>query len=94
MALTLVLLAPLSEELLFRRIGYAVLSRPWGRAAAALVTTLVFGVIHFNATATFLYVWLALCCTVAYEKTGRTAAPIAVHAANNGLAVAAMLAQG
>jgi membrane protease YdiL (CAAX protease family) len=91
-ALTLVVLAPLSEELLFRRLGYAVLSGPWGRGAAALSTTLLFGLVHLNPSATFLYVWLALCCTVAYEKTGRPLAPIAVHAANNSLAVAALLA--
>lgn len=86
-ALAVVVGAPVGEELAFRCLGYSAM-RPWTRPVAALVTAFLFAVVHMNPTATFLYVWLALCCTIVYEKTGRFAAPMAVHAVNNGVAVA------
>ena len=85
--LAIVIGAPVGEELVFRCLGYAAL-RPWTRPVAALLTAFLFAVVHGNPTATFLSVWIALTCTIAYEKTGRFAAPMIVHAANNGAAVA------
>lgn len=89
-ALAILIGAPVGEELVFRCLGYGAL-RPWTRPVAALLTAFLFALVHLNATATLLYVWIALCCTVVYEKTGRFAAPMIVHAANNGLAVAVSL---
>lgn len=86
-ALAVVIGAPVGEELAFRCLGYGGLRR-WTRPVAALVTAFLFAVVHFNPTATFLYVWLALCCTIIYEKTGRFTAPMILHGVNNGVAVA------
>ncbi len=86
-ALAIVIGAPVGEELVFRCLGYGAL-RPWTRPVAALLTAFLFAVVHMNASATFLYVWIALCCTIVYEKTGRFAAPMVVHGVNNGVVVA------
>lgn len=86
-ALAIVIGAPVGEELAFRCLGYGAL-RPWTRPAAALVTAFLFAVVHMNLSATFLYVWIALSCTIVYEKTGRFAAPMLVHGVNNGVVVA------
>jgi uncharacterized protein len=85
--LAVVIGAPIGEELAFRCLGYGGMRR-WTRPVAALVTAFLFAVVHMNPTATFLYVWLALCCTIVYEKSGRFSAPMLVHAVNNGVAVA------
>lgn len=92
LAFSIVVLAPLGEELLFRRLAYGALARPWGRPLAALGTALLFALVHMNLPGLFMYVWLALCCTVAYERCGRSSAPIAVHGLNNLVAAAGLVA--
>lgn len=92
LALAIVILAPLGEELLFRRMAYAALAGPWGRPLAAAATALLFAAVHMNLAGLFLYVWLALCCTVAYERCGRSSAAIAVHGLNNLVAAVSIAA--
>ncbi len=92
LAFAIVVLAPLGEELLFRRVAYGALAGPWGRPLAALSTALLFAVVHLNLPGLFMYTWLALCCTIAYERCGRAAAPIAVHGINNLVAATSLIA--
>jgi membrane protease YdiL (CAAX protease family) len=79
--------APVAEELVFRRILFAGLAR-LNRPVAWGVATVVFALVHFNFPALLLYVWMALCFTLAYERTGSVWGAIGVHAVNNGVAVA------
>ncbi len=46
--------------------------------------------IHFHPPGFLLYIWMAICFTVAYEKTGSVRGAFTVHAINNGMAVAFM----
>lgn len=85
--LAITVLAPLGEELVFRRFLFSTLRQatPWFVSYGA--SALAFGLIHGNPAMLPLYLWIALCATLAYERTGTIWAAIAVHAANNTFAV-------
>ncbi|MEI8095489.1 MAG: CPBP family intramembrane glutamic endopeptidase [Spirochaetales bacterium] len=88
----LMLVAPLTEESLFRGLMLPPLVRRYGSWAAVLWTSLLFGLMHLNpwqgVPAVFAGVylgWLRL-------KTGGLAWPLAAHALFNGLPVVLALA--
>ena len=80
-----VVMAPLSEELLYRGLLQSLLrrwlSRPW---SAILVTSAVFAVVHSSLykdwPALFM---LSVVLGYNYERTGRLVAPIVIHALFN-----------
>jgi membrane protease YdiL (CAAX protease family) len=80
-------LAPLGEELLFRRFAFATLKIGTNRFVAYAITALVFATVHLNFSAFFSYLLIGLGTAFAYDRTGRIEAAIAVHAINNGFAV-------
>jgi len=78
-----VVLAPASEELVFRGYVYPVLKRYGGGPASAVFTSALFAVAHANlASLPGLFV-LALCLTTAYEASGCLMVPAAMHATFN-----------
>ena len=84
-------LAPISEELFFRR---ELLRRTWERGsplAAYLASALLFAAFHGNLQGFVVYTWLGLVFARCYARTGRIAAPIAVHFANNAITLAMLL---
>lgn len=92
-AILVCFVAPIVEELFFRGFLFGALRRvmPW--AVAAIVAGSLFGVIHLGTPAIFLVplcVLGALLC-VLYQRTGSILPGIAVHAVNNGLALAVTL---
>lgn len=74
-------LAPVTEELLFRGALLDTWAPRWGRARAWLVSAALFGVIH-GPTAPSVFV-MALAMSSARQLTGGLWLPIAMHAANN-----------
>ena len=80
-------LAPLSEEIFFRGFLYNAAKRRFGIAAGALISGLVFGAVHFGPLAVIMIVPMGILLALAYEKTGSLWVPIAMHAANNFVAV-------
>lgn len=80
-------MAPLGEELIFRRMAFATLRVGSGRFVAYALTALLFATVHMNFSAFFAYVWIGIGTAFVYERTGRIGAPIAVHAINNGFAI-------
>jgi membrane protease YdiL (CAAX protease family) len=88
----LVLVAPLTEELLFRGLIFRGLERRYGAMPALLLSSAFFAISHFNivqalpAFAAGLYLgWL-------YRSTGTLWWPMAAHALYNGLSLALALA--
>lgn len=88
-------LAPVVEELLFRGFFHGGLRRTLSFVPAALITSALFGLIHFTgpgsigivpqlALFAFALAWL-------YEKTGSLWPPIALHALNNAFAFAILV---
>lgn len=83
LAVTVVLLAPLAEEWLFRWVVFRRLRHWVPLAWAAGLSSLLFAAVHANASGLATYVWLGLCFTFALHRSGRLGCAVFVHAANN-----------
>ncbi len=93
LALVVVLItvvAPIGEELFFRGFFFGALRNWRGWVPAAIITGLIFGAIHIGSSPIGFTVPLAvfgfLLC-VLYQRTGSLYPCIALHAANNSLAL-------
>lgn len=80
--ITLVVVAPITEELFFRGILLHRWTVKWGVRRAVLISSLVFAVLHGNIVGLFIF---ALVMAVLYIKTGTLLVPIACHALNNAI---------
>ncbi len=60
----------------------ATSGRSW-RLLAYFVSAVLFAAIHMHLPATPNYIWMALCFTFVYERTGTVWSAVAVHALNN-----------
>jgi len=86
--LSLVVGAPLAEELLFRGLLYPVLRAAIGATGGAIVTGLLFGAVHFNAAAFIPLSLMGAQLCAAYERTGDLRVPVGAHALFNFLSLA------
>jgi membrane protease YdiL (CAAX protease family) len=84
------IVAPLTEEFLFRGYFYGTLRRHVGPPAALLVTAALFAAIHVNAAVFAPLFVLAVCLTLAYEATGSLWTSIFMHGLFNTLMLCAM----
>lgn len=92
-AILVVLIAPVAEEILFRGLAYRSLRNAMGAWPAAALVGSGFGAIHYSGPDSVgvlipLAVLGAIFCLL-YEWTGSLWTPIALHIANNALAVGA-----
>ncbi|MFT4547567.1 MAG: membrane protease YdiL (CAAX protease family) [Verrucomicrobiales bacterium] len=83
MAFSACIVAPLTEEVLFRGYFYPALKRHSERFFAAVVISLLFAVIHNNTSSIVPLFFFAMALTLAYELTGCLLVPIAMHAIFN-----------
>ena len=65
-----------------------------GHFLAAIVTSMLFALVHGNVPGTLPLFALALMLTIAYELTGCLWVPIAIHALFNAIQTALMLNLG
>lgn len=86
----LVVLPPLAEEMLFRGFLYRGLASKWPRIIAALVTSLLFALVHFQWNVGVDVFVLSLILIALYEKTQNLWMSVFLHAIKNGLAFAAL----
>lgn len=86
-----VFMAPLAEEVMFRGFVYGVLKRYTDAPFAALISSLMFAVIHMHV-GSLLPLWmLAVLFCLAYEITGCLLVPMLLHAIFNAVSIIAML---
>jgi len=78
-----VLVAPVTEELVFRGMLYPGLRTKLGPWLAALASAALFGLVHDSLSAFLPLFALALVLARLYERTGSLLACIVVHALNN-----------
>ena len=76
-------IAPVCEEFLFRGFFYAVGKRYLGPIVSGLACALLFAAFHLSVSALAGLFVLALCLTLAYERTGSLLVPIGIHALYN-----------
>jgi membrane protease YdiL (CAAX protease family) len=86
-----VLVAPLTEEFIFRGFFYGVLKRHFGQLAAMAASAAFFAAVHQNIPALPALFVLAVGFTLAYELTGSLWAPVLMHALFNGVSVVVIL---
>jgi CAAX protease family protein len=88
--LEIALLAPVAEELFFRGFFFAGLRSRWSFVPAALVTGLIFGLVHAptGPTAAIPLAGLGFALCFIYERTGSLWPCIFAHVFNNSLALA------
>jgi membrane protease YdiL (CAAX protease family) len=85
--LTAVVIAPVSEELIFRGYIFGVLRRYAGRWWALIISASVFAAIHAHIPSLAGLFVLAVALTLVYEGTGSLWSPILMHALFNAITV-------
>lgn len=91
LAIAVVVIAPVVEELFFRGLLLGAMQRRWGVAAAVTGSAIVFGATHFQP---LQFPGLALAGAVfaaAAVRTGRLGTAVAVHAAFNATTFTALV---
>jgi membrane protease YdiL (CAAX protease family) len=86
-----VLLAPLTEELLFRHMFFRRLLHRAGPTLAWILPALAFALAHWNLVGVTIYVWLGLVFAYSYLLSGRLWVAMAVHAGHNAFALSMLL---
>ena len=87
-------IAPVSEEALFRGILYPTIKQYGFPRAALWGTSLLFAAVHVNLPAFLPLVILAIVLTILYERTNNLLACIVAHSLFNASAVAYLFYQG
>lgn len=88
---SVVLVAPLLEEFVFRGVLYRTLKGGLGMGPAIAATSLLFALVHKNALVFLPLVVLAAGLALAYERTGDLRVPIMMHAFFNAFNCGAIL---
>ena len=91
MAVTAIIFAPITEELIFRGYLYPVVKRFTDRWFDSIFSGVLFGVIHFNVMALPMLALMGVILAVIYERSGSLWVPIGCHAAFNATSVGLML---
>ena len=92
MLLMACVLAPINEEMLFRRGLYHYFRQRFGRIFALSVSASLFGLMHLNLAGFVPLATLGVILALAYERTGDIRVPIIAHGLFNLNTIAALLA--
>jgi membrane protease YdiL (CAAX protease family) len=86
-----IVLAPLSEELVFRGLALPLFSHQAGMAVGVTASALLFALLHMNVHAFVPIFVFGLALGMAYVVTGQLRVPIVMHMAFNGVNLALLL---
>ncbi|MEZ2324944.1 CPBP family intramembrane glutamic endopeptidase [Bacillus pacificus] len=81
--ISIVILAPLVEELVFRYAAINILSRKFNKIGCILVSSLFFSIMHFDFPFVFGYFLIGLVLAAIYVRTNRLIVSFVVHASMN-----------
>lgn len=81
--LTVVIVVPLIEELLFRGIVFRSLQKVFPVWISIVLSAILFGAYHMNLVQAVYATFMGIIAGIIYHKTNRLRYPIIVHAANN-----------
>jgi hypothetical protein len=85
MSIVFLVVAPITEELIFRGILLHRWTAKWGITPALLISALVFGILHANIIGLFVF---GLMMALLYIKTRTLIVPMVCHSLNNLAAIA------
>jgi membrane protease YdiL (CAAX protease family) len=83
--------APVAEELVFRGLLYPALKTRWGRPAAVVLSSVLFGAIHLHWASFLSLAVLGAVLALVFDATGRLGRAIALHAVFNTVTCALLL---
>lgn len=86
------IIAPILEELIFRKIIFGQFYKRWNFFISALLSALIFGIIHGEPQHILIYSGIGFVFAFLYVKTKRIIVPIIVHMAMNSISVIVQLA--
>ncbi|KAA0755636.1 CPBP family intramembrane metalloprotease [Bacillus sp. AR2-1] len=81
--ISIVLLAPLVEEFVFRYAAINILTRRFTQTWSILISSLFFSIMHFDFPFIFGYFLIGLVFAVVYVRTNRLLVSLVVHASMN-----------
>jgi membrane protease YdiL (CAAX protease family) len=87
----IVLVAPISEEVFFRGYVFRHIARHAGLPTGLALSSVLFALIHFNASGLVIYLGIGCVLAWVYQRTGRLVAPIVGHATLNAIVLAASI---
>ncbi|MBC1333875.1 CPBP family intramembrane metalloprotease [Listeria booriae] len=87
-------LAPILEEIVFRKIIYGGLASGMNIHVAAVISSLFFGLMHMDLAYLLVYFVIGLILCYMYTKTKRIAVPIAAHMLMNVIAMIIQFTMG
>jgi membrane protease YdiL (CAAX protease family) len=88
---TVVAAAPFAEEVIFRGLLHRLASSMWGAIPGALISALIFAIIHGEPWFLFGLVGVGLMLAFVYEATGSVTACWVAHGVHNAVSLGAML---
>lgn len=88
LAISIVVVAPVVEEIVFRGYIYSVTKRFTARLFSTLISAVLFAVVHNFIPGMVPLAFLAILLTISYEITGSLWAPISMHALFNATTLA------
>ena len=88
LGLSVVLAAPLGEELFFRSLLFRAIGARWGLAAGMAMSGLLFAVVHFEISVVLPFWGIGVLFAWAYHKSGSLWTPVIAHAIFNGVSFA------
>ncbi|MCL1632860.1 CPBP family intramembrane metalloprotease [Sporolactobacillus sp. CPB3-1] len=89
--LTVSIIGPMLEEIVFRKIFFGSMKRKLGFFFAALFSSLAFAAFHFDFSHLLTYFVIGFFLCYAYHKTGRIWVPMFMHASMNAIVVLASM---
>jgi len=82
-----IIIAPIIEEIFFRKFIYRVIKKKLGIFFGILISSLMFGLIHYNLYSFGTLFLLSVICTIKFENTGQIFQPILIHSFFNTIMV-------
>ena len=89
--LSAVLVAPVTEEFVFRHIFFSGAAYGIGEGPAAVLTAVLFSALHANLLQAPSLFFMSLILQAAYRRTGRLTVPILIHSLFNTVSVILIL---
>ena len=83
--IVIAILAPILEELVFRRIIFKSFSRNIGIIFGAILSSIIFGALHLDSTKAGAMIFGFIAC-ILYEKYKNILIPMSIHMLNNTIA--------
>ena len=87
-AFTAIVSASVLEEVLCRGVWFEVLYRRWGAATSILISSLFFGILHFDISNAIVAVVAGFIFGLLYLRTSSLYVTIIIHSINNAIAFA------